>query len=630
MFSKIKTYKSNLPLALAIAFFAVVLFRTAWVCDDAFITFRTADNFVHGYGLGWNAYERVQSYTNPLWMFLFSAFYVFTGKPYYTSLFLSMSLSLGTVILFARKSVISGLRNSAVLGILVLAMSVAYVEYSTSGSENPLTHLLLLVFLLVYLSETDRNILWLSFLAALAALNRMDTILLFLPALVHLLASKASRRDVMRMALGMTPLFLWMGFSLFYYGSLLPNTAYAKLNNQITALVLARQGSYYLWNSLKTDPITLSTILCALAFAWRRRKTPYLCVALGIVLYLFYIVKVGGDFMSGRFLTGPLLAAVVLLGSIRWTSTRALVGAASGIWLLGFLASHPTALSGADFGLSSEEFWPRIVAEHGIGDERLFYYKGTGLLRVLQQPGPSDGSDEGISDPSVAEGKSIRAIAGVMKGKKVVPLGAMGFMGFYAGQEVHVIDYFALGDALLARIPPNPDPFWRIGHFFRELPAGYLETLRNGQNQLRDPGLAEYYTLLSLITRGKLWDANRLAAIWNLNLGKYDRLLEPASRKIRATPTAAFLLKPARREAIAELSRSIEQDPGDATRYISRGELHLRFGDAIQSVDDFSRAIELDRTSGVAYFPTGHRLRNEWSAFQSDRGLQPSHRAGTG
>jgi DNA-binding MarR family transcriptional regulator len=53
--------------ALALLFAAVVV-RTAWVADDAFITFRTVHNALDGYGLRWNPAERVQTYTHPLWM----------------------------------------------------------------------------------------------------------------------------------------------------------------------------------------------------------------------------------------------------------------------------------------------------------------------------------------------------------------------------------------------------------------------------------------------------------------------------------------------------------------------------------------------------------------------------------
>ena len=61
--------------------------------DDAFITFRTVDNFINGYGLTWNTTERVQAYTNPLWMFLVSAVYFFTQEIFYTPLYLSIAVS---------------------------------------------------------------------------------------------------------------------------------------------------------------------------------------------------------------------------------------------------------------------------------------------------------------------------------------------------------------------------------------------------------------------------------------------------------------------------------------------------------------------------------------------------------
>ena len=41
--------------------FTFIFLLNAWVCDDAYITFRTIDNFLHGHGLRWNVAERVQS-----------------------------------------------------------------------------------------------------------------------------------------------------------------------------------------------------------------------------------------------------------------------------------------------------------------------------------------------------------------------------------------------------------------------------------------------------------------------------------------------------------------------------------------------------------------------------------------
>ena len=61
-------------LIIALGAFALVILQNAWLCDDAFITYRTADNLINGHGLTWNAGERVQTYTNPLWLFTIAVF----------------------------------------------------------------------------------------------------------------------------------------------------------------------------------------------------------------------------------------------------------------------------------------------------------------------------------------------------------------------------------------------------------------------------------------------------------------------------------------------------------------------------------------------------------------------------
>jgi len=148
-----------LPLLLLLAY-AIVLVRTAWMCDDAFITLRTVDNFVQGYGLVWNVGERVQAYTHPLWMFLLSAFYAFTREPYFTTLAISMALSLATVTLLLWTSRYH-LFTLLLVGIITVG-SKAFADYSTSGLENPLAHLLLATFFILCLRHPPTSTLRLS------------------------------------------------------------------------------------------------------------------------------------------------------------------------------------------------------------------------------------------------------------------------------------------------------------------------------------------------------------------------------------------------------------------------------------------------------------------------------------
>ena len=77
----------------------------------------------------------------------------------------------------------------------------------------------------------------------------------------------------------------------------------------------------------------------------------------------------------------------------------------------------------------------------------------------------------------------------------------------------------------MARLPVTDPAHWRVGHYERNIPPGYLETLKSGTIQIKDPGLAAFYQQLSLITRGPLWSSARLRAIWEMNTGQDKALL---------------------------------------------------------------------------------------------------------
>ena len=47
--------------AFLVLLFGLFLIRNAWVSDDAYITFRTVENYLAGYGIGYNPFIRVQA-----------------------------------------------------------------------------------------------------------------------------------------------------------------------------------------------------------------------------------------------------------------------------------------------------------------------------------------------------------------------------------------------------------------------------------------------------------------------------------------------------------------------------------------------------------------------------------------
>ena len=108
----------------------------AWVGDDAAITARAVDNLLHGYGLRWNVSERVQAFTHPLWALLLIPAMA-SGLSWYAAL-IGLGLAATTATVFG---LLHLSRRDALLGSIalsVLAYSRAFVDYSTSGLENPL------------------------------------------------------------------------------------------------------------------------------------------------------------------------------------------------------------------------------------------------------------------------------------------------------------------------------------------------------------------------------------------------------------------------------------------------------------------------------------------------------------
>lgn len=75
------------------------LASTAWfLCDDAFISFRYARNLVEGHGLVFNPGERVEGYTNFLWVLELAAFWKTLGlRPESVAPWLSVLCTIGTL-----------------------------------------------------------------------------------------------------------------------------------------------------------------------------------------------------------------------------------------------------------------------------------------------------------------------------------------------------------------------------------------------------------------------------------------------------------------------------------------------------------------------------------------------------
>jgi arabinofuranosyltransferase len=482
-------------LAAGLLLFLVV--RVAWVGDDAFITLRTVDNLLHGYGLRWNTVERVQAFTHPLWLLVLVPFAALLQAPV-LQLLVPSFLFAGAAFLacFRRASTPAGLLG----GFLVFALSRSLIDFSTSGLENPLTYLLL-VLLMASTERTPVRPLEVALAGSLLLLNRLDLVFLALPVAAAAMSHAGRRPSLRALALGASPLVAWLLFATVYYGTPLPNTYHAKLGAGIPAWDFVRQGGRYLVDLLFHEPATVLIPVLGVAAGlslggWRARAA-----AAGLVLQTAYVVRVGGDFMSARFLTPQVVVSGLLI--MRWLDARlAPVGTRAGA-AAGIAASFLVVLAAGVHPLEPEGRSPR---PSGLVDERAFFRPFGSLSHLVY----SDGFE--LENRWTRGPRELR----VQGRREVLVSKSVGWQGYFAGPEVHVIDAMGLADAFVARLPARPGP-WRIGHLEREVPDEYVRSVKHGENRLTDPALAALYEDVVRVTRARLFSRGRLGAMWRLH-----------------------------------------------------------------------------------------------------------------
>jgi len=525
----------SLCAVLALATAGAVL-ATAWISDDAFVTFRTVENFVAGEGLRWNVADRCQTATHPLWVLLLAAARVATGELYFTTIALGVLLSALAILLVARTA---PTRTAAIVfaGLGALG-SKSFVEFGTCGLENPLVYLLVALFAQQWFCREAGavRLRHLGTLGALLVLARQDLVLLVLPCLVAAVRGAPWRVALRALLPGALLALAWYLFALVYYGTVIPTPGYGKLvAADVPARALFTQGRHYLADLGRRDPVAAGVLVAAVAAGLFRRQALFLAPALGVLLQVAYTLRVGGDFMSGRFFTAAFVLA--LATAAQWITGRGRVYAA--VWLLAamFAFDAPPWLTGTPANTEA-----RI--EHGIGNERAYYAEDLGLW--------SDRAKWAM-DP---EGQNVpryeflgRMFFHNRTRPAVVLVHAAGVHGYLNGSFAHLVDPF-LCDPLLMRLPLQDREHWRIGHFKRRLPEGYLETLASGENRIRHAALAKYHEALQVLLRAPVFSAQRWRVWWGFQRGEYDGLLADYVREAYHEPPLVDV-------AAAELPRDL-------------------------------------------------------------------------
>jgi hypothetical protein len=353
--------------------------QNSWTCDDAWISIRYARNLVEGLGLVFNAGERVEGYTNFLWVLWTAPAFSFGIEPENWADAWGILFFAGTVAILAVPWCRSGdpIHRALPLPVagILLALNPDSQVWATGGLETA-AFAFFLAAGFVELADAEvaplRSLLA-GFLFALACLMRPDGLLPAAVAAAWVFVF-AARKVAAVSAFGfglVVPVGVFFVWRHAYYGDWLPNTYYAKS----AWLAWWDQGWTYAGLFFERNGLLLAGFPLLIAWLLARRRRPLganaecgrlfreALLAAGIVAsYTLYVVRVGGDFMYARFLI-PAVPFFALL----FERSLALLLPGRRAWAWGLSA----IVAGAPYMVG--EPVQGSVWIHGIANERAYY-----------------------------------------------------------------------------------------------------------------------------------------------------------------------------------------------------------------------------------------------------------------
>jgi arabinofuranosyltransferase len=454
-----------------------------WVQEDAFINFRIIANMAAGHGPVFNVGERVEVYSDPLWLFLLAGLHA--ALPWLSLEWISVVLGLmGTaagVVLGGRgvQRLISGRDGGVTLpiGLLIFSVVAGVWEFATSGLEMGLTFcwIGLGFWLLVRTDRLKTSATWCAFVLGLGTLIRPELILMSIVDLVALAIvvksagwrgpTSPGRRYLVPLAAAIALPVLYEIWRMTYFALVVANTALAKS----AASSRWSQGFTYAWNFVAPYalwiPLALAIPLVAVRIShwWTRHDRLGVVVLatplVAAIVDLLYVARVGGDYQHARLLL-PGFMALCLPLSVGTKQLRTLVV----IPVVGIVIW--SVACGGWLRFSTGGFYR---SDHGITDERTIWITATSsphpvvaadyhnqLGAYLRRQAAKDKARSKqvlIAESILVSGVphqpvDLQPASTALPVSLVVALGAIGVTGYLAGPNVYVFDQFSLANPI--------------------------------------------------------------------------------------------------------------------------------------------------------------------------------------
>jgi hypothetical protein len=305
-----------------------------YVIDDAFITYRYAWHFRHGYGPVFNPGERTEGYSCPLYMALNSLLMFLPGDPLFRAKIIGLACAICTLwVVWRLTGELAASRRVRIMAPLLLGATASFALSAIDGMETSLQALLVTLAVFLFIRERRSGRGWASapiFLAA--ALNRAEGAIYFAAALIPFILDirrRFQRRDAIWLCVFLLPMSLFILWRHAYYGDWLPNTVVAKSMPLSTALDFAMGPAYLLRTifgnlSGRTGAVVISICLWLLVILGAEcpemKQGGARLIVFAVLAQALVLLRSGGDWMTGwRYMMAsvPLWTLLLAAGADR-------------------------------------------------------------------------------------------------------------------------------------------------------------------------------------------------------------------------------------------------------------------------------------------------------------------------
>ncbi len=324
--------------------FVLICISNKFIQDDAYISFRYIQNFVNGNGLVFNIGERVEGYTNLLWVLILSVFVMM--KMNVESIAQILSVLFGIVVLYITFKISeiidvkddtkllkktkneepsTSLKYLNLIPSVLLVCTASFIFWSISGMES--TMFISFTMLGIYFYIKDRNIGKVNYkfpiFILLATLTRPEGLYFFGLIIIHkfifdLKENKSegikmffSRNNLISYSVYIVPVIFYFIIRYSYYGYLFPNTYYAKTGFSAAYL---NSGIEYFTKFL-TSYLLYGIVLIAPLYLFKTKDNIFevSLFYLIIVAFMLYVISVGGDVLKQNRFFLPVLPLIYIL-----------------------------------------------------------------------------------------------------------------------------------------------------------------------------------------------------------------------------------------------------------------------------------------------------------------------------